>query len=120
MGGDRPRNHVQAKYVTVIDRAEGCIKYFCLDSKGCLVFEDGFPKLCKTEPFLRSVPPPPPPPEPESQPEPPVDLVFEPEVPQLDGDNFGAEGQDVGFVDFYGGNAEGDFSAYEAWNPYLM
>jgi hypothetical protein len=50
-GGDRPKNHIPARYVTVINRTEGCIKYFHLDSKGCLVYEQGLPKLCKIEPF---------------------------------------------------------------------
>lgn len=50
-GGDRPKNHIPARFVTVVDRAQGCIKYFCLDQKGTLVYENGEPKLDKTEPF---------------------------------------------------------------------
>jgi hypothetical protein len=51
MGGDRPRNHVPARYVTVINRVTGFIQYFRLDAKGCLVLQNGIPVLCKTESY---------------------------------------------------------------------
>lgn len=50
-GGDRPKNHIPARFVTVVDRASGYIKYFCLDQKGSLVYENGEPKLDHKEPF---------------------------------------------------------------------
>jgi hypothetical protein len=38
-------------YVTVIIPPEGGSKYFSLNSKRCLVCDQGLPKLCKVEPF---------------------------------------------------------------------
>lgn len=50
-GGDRPKNHIPARFVTVVDKVSGYIKYFCLDHKGSLVYENGEPKLDHEEPF---------------------------------------------------------------------
>jgi hypothetical protein len=108
MGGDRPRNHIPARYVTVIDRVEGCVKYFFLDSKGCLVFEHGFPKLCKSVPLGMSNPPPMP--EPQIEP-----MMSQSENPLAPEDNFGG-----GIAEFFGGENDQEFVAYEAWNPFLM
>jgi hypothetical protein len=114
MGGDRPRNHVPARYVTVIDRAEGCVKYFYLDAKGCLIFEQGVPKLCKCERFRISASPPDPEPMIEAEAE-----VLPPLADPLDAhEDFPGFGESLPY--FYGGNPDPEFSAYEGWNPFLM
>jgi hypothetical protein len=51
MGGDRPKNHIPARYVTVINRDQGSVRYFGLDSKGSLILTNGVPLLCKTEDY---------------------------------------------------------------------
>jgi hypothetical protein len=99
MGGDRPRNHVPARYVTVIDRAEGCVKYFYLDAKGSLIFDNGLPRLCKVEPYpVRAVPEPQ-----EAEPAQPPELE----------NSYGSEWNPYGCLD-----ADVPM-AYEGFNPFL-
>ena len=45
MGGNRPRNHTPAKYVTVLDRRNGVINFYALDCHGSLIQINGMPKL---------------------------------------------------------------------------
>lgn len=52
MGGNRPKNHVSAKYVIVIDRRQGFIYYYALDKSGVLIYENGQPKLECVLPYL--------------------------------------------------------------------
>lgn len=52
MGGNRPKNHISAKYVVVIDRKQGCIYYYALDKSGVLIYENGQPKLEYVLPYI--------------------------------------------------------------------
>jgi hypothetical protein len=109
---------------------EGCIKYFYLDSKGCLVYEAGLPKLCKVEPFRLPAEPPLPDPTPA-----PADAVQEPAglLPLQEDPPFAPEETAAGddpfmldhpndlFGDYVNQNGNDDFAPYyEGWNPYLM
>jgi hypothetical protein len=105
---------VPARYVTVIDRVEGCVKYFYLDAKGCLIFDNGMPRLCKTEPYGA-------PPVQATQPiETNVGMESDSPRPSLDGseETFGGDGSS--FAEFFGFIPEGEFVAYEMGNPYLL
>lgn len=51
MGGNRPKNHISAKYVVVIDRRQGYIYYYALDKSGVLIYENGQPKLEQVLPY---------------------------------------------------------------------
>ena len=50
-GGNRPKNHIKAAYVTVTDRQRGYIQFFALDARGDLVFVKGIPQLIREEPY---------------------------------------------------------------------
>ena len=80
-GGNRPKNHIQAAYVTVTDRQRGYIQFYQLDARGDLVFAEGVPRLIREEPYNqpREQPPEVLQPEPEREPEP----VPEPPAPEL-------------------------------------
>jgi hypothetical protein len=120
MGGDRPRNHIAAKYVTVIDHHRRRIMYFCLDAKGRLIFEDGVPKMYKFEPFRDAAPVVPPEPQPSaaSPPPPASPASVEAEVGTAGGERLNEHGDGLLDCDhFLDGD---DFNAYEGWNPFLM
>jgi hypothetical protein len=114
MGGDRPRNHVPARYVTVIDRAEGCVKFFYLDAKGCLIFDNGVPRLCKVEPYGAPQAP--------AVPLIAPTLGIEPEAAQgqADGPDETFGGEEPADEEFFGLAPDGEFMAYEMGNPFLM
>jgi hypothetical protein len=109
---------------------EGCIKYFYLDSKGCLVYEAGLPKLCKVEPFRLPAQPPQPEPRaapPDEVPGPPGLLPLQEEValaPEEQGggdDPFMLEQSNDPFGDYMNQNGNDDFAPYyEGWNPYIV
>ena len=54
MGGNRPKNHIAAKYVIVIDRRQGFIYYYALDKFGVLIYENGQPKLEYVVPYIQA------------------------------------------------------------------
>jgi hypothetical protein len=91
------------------------VKYFCLDQKGCLIFEHGAPKLYKCE-WFRSADPPP-------ITEPQIEML-EPEVHPRLSDPYERDdipgGDETDFATFFGGTVDNDFNAYEGWNPYRM
>jgi hypothetical protein len=82
MGGDRPRNHITARFIVVCCKAESCFKYYLLDHEGKLVLNNGVPELVKVVPMTGNIPPSvsasyPPSPIPE-----PVSSILPPESPQ--------------------------------------
>jgi hypothetical protein len=90
------------------------VKYFFLDAKGCLIYEQGVPKCCKSEPFgipaaqtdaERQA-------EAEAPEQRPLTVQIDPQ------DNLPGIGN--GFTDFNDGNSDNDFTAYEGWNLGLL